>query len=58
MYVCVCVCVWGGGGGLREGDGPPDNRLTQSDQPKSGCQTLGKFNRDQEFHIAHSMHNA
>ena len=55
MYVCVCGVGVGGG---RKGDGPPNNRLTQSDQPNSGCQTLGKFNRDQEFHIAHSMHNA
>lgn len=45
-------------GGRREGDGPPKNRLTQSDQPNSGCQTLGKFNRDQESHVAYSMHNA
>ena len=50
--------VCGGGGGRREGDGPPKNRLTQSDQPNSGCQTLGKFNRDQESHVAYSMHNA
>ena len=52
------MCVRGGGGGGGGGDGPPNNRLTQSDQPNSGCQTLGKFHRDQEFHIAHSMHNA